>query len=132
MSVLVDTPIWSLSFRRIRLASPTIERLAELIASNQAVLIGPVRQEVLSGLSSAEQFVQLRDRLRSFPDPSLTELHWERAAEFRNLCRSRGVQGSSTDFLICAVADIERFSIFTTDQDFQHFARHLPIRLHSA
>lgn len=39
----------------------------------------------------------------------------ERAAEFYNHCRNKGVQGSNTDFLICAVAARFKTPIFTTD-----------------
>jgi len=44
--------------------------------------------------------------------------------------RSHGVQGSNVDFLICAAAYSYRTAIFTTDNDFRHFARHLPIKLY--
>ena len=52
------------------------------------------------------------------------------AAGFFNLCRSKGVQGSNTDFLICAVAVRAKVSIFTLDKDFDLFSKHLPIVLH--
>jgi predicted nucleic acid-binding protein len=129
MSVLVDTPIWSYSLRRIRPTSPFVDALADLINSNQALLIGPIRQEILSGINNSSQFTRLRDELRFFPDLRISERHWERAAECRNLCRSRGIQGSATDFVICAAAEIEGLPIFTTDRDFELFAGHLPIKL---
>jgi predicted nucleic acid-binding protein len=52
------------------------------------------------------------------------------AAQFFNICRAKGVQGSNTDFLICAVAVRWQLAIFTTDGDFTLFAKHLPIVLH--
>ncbi len=93
------------------------------------MIIGPVRQEVLSGIREQAQFDRVRDRLRPFADLPLAAQHFERAAEFYNTCRTRGVQGSPTDFLICAVADMEGLRIFTADGDFQHYARHLPVDL---
>jgi hypothetical protein len=36
-----------------------------------------------------------------------------------NMCQRRGIQGSNTDFLICAVAEMYELSIFTIDQDFK-------------
>jgi len=42
------------------------------------------------------------------------------------------VQGSNTDFLICAVAVRNQLAIYTTDKDFSIFAKHLPIILHAA
>lgn len=43
---------------------------------------------------------------------------------------SRGIQGSNTDFLICAVANRNKISIYTTDKDFELFSRHIQIVLH--
>jgi len=46
------------------------------------------------------------------------------------LRRANGIQGSNTDFLICAAAIRRRFSIFTADVDFKLFSRVLPLTLH--
>jgi predicted nucleic acid-binding protein len=129
MSVLVDTPIWSMLFRREGTRNRERGRLRDLVERGQAQIIGPIRQEVLSGMRSAEQFTRVRDGLRAFPDISLSETDYERAAEFYNLCRSKGIQGSNTDFLICAVAELNGLQIFTTDKDFPRYAQHLPIEL---
>lgn len=129
MSVLVDTTIWSLVFRKRSDPTPHVLHLHELLERGEAAILGPIRQEVLSGVRGKTQFFRLRNRLRAFPDVPLLEDHYERAAEFYNLCRAHDVQGSNTDFLICAAADLHGMPIYTTDQDFQYFARHLPIRL---
>ena len=70
--------------------------------------------------------------LRAFPDLEISRDDYEQAAAFHNVCRAKGIQGSNTDFLICAIASRNGFSIFTTDEDFTHFARLLPIALHTA
>jgi len=90
-----------------------------------------VRQEILSGIKSHAHFRTLRDHLRPFPDIELTIGDFESAAEFDNLCRGKGVQGSNIDFLICAVAVRRQMPIFTTDADFTLFQQYLPIKLHS-
>ncbi len=56
---------------------------------------------------------------------------YERAAEFLNLCSSQGIQGSNTDFLLCAVADRCGMAILTADESFPLYARYLPIVLHA-
>jgi len=130
MKVLVDTSIWSKALRRSEGQNP-IERqlLTDLIASQRALIIGPIRQEILSGIREERQFEELKDRLIPFPDiPLLTE-DFVTAAKFFNLCRAKGIQGSNTDFLICAVAVNNRLSIFTADEDFAHFQKVLPISL---
>ena len=130
MSVLVDTPVWSLALRR-KAPDPLVSAaLTDLIARRLVRLIGPVRQELLSGIASADQFEQLRKHLGSFPGMAITRPDYEQAAAFTNLCRSRGVQGSNTDFLICAVAVRTDCAIWTLDRDFLSYAKCLPIRLH--
>lgn len=130
MSVIVDTSVWSLAFRRRRATAPEAAVLATLLAEDDAILLGAVRQEVLSGIPDAADFRMLRDRLRDLPDYPLSVGHYEVAAESFNTCRSRGVQGSDTDFLLCAVSLLDRLPLFTTDRDFELFARHLAITLY--
>ena len=132
MKVLVDTSVWSLALRRNQPAdSPVETELIELIREVRGQMIGPVRQELLSGIKSQAQFQKLRNHLRAFPDLEVTTRDYESAAEFFNLCRAKGIQGSNTDFLICAVAARYNIPIFTTDEDFTLFKAHLPITLHS-
>ena len=96
----------------------------------RARMIGPIRQEILSGIRSESQFKKVRKHLESFPDfPILTE-DYVTAAKFFNRCRSKGIQGSNTDFLICAAAVRNKFSIYTTDKDFEVFSKHIQIVLH--
>ncbi|WP_242053511.1 PIN domain-containing protein [Nostoc parmelioides] len=102
MKVVIDTSVWSLALRRStsEQALPVVNQLRELIANDRVVLLGPVRQEVLSGIRTTEQFTRLRDSLRAFPDLELTIKDYELAAEFYNTCRSKGIQGANTDFLL--------------------------------
>ena len=76
MMVLVDTPIWSLALRRtVTDLSPREQSLTaalrELIQDRLARIIGPVRQELLSGIRLESVFRQVRDRLRAFEGPTL-------------------------------------------------------------
>lgn len=107
MRVVVDTSVWSLALRRNTPleAMPVVNQLRHLITDDQVALLGDVRQEVLSGIRYVEQFTRLRDYLRAFPNVELTPEDYEIAAEFYNTCRTNGIQGANTDFLICAVAD---------------------------
>lgn len=131
MKVLVDTSVWSLALRRgeVGESGPSCE-LRSLIADGRAQMIGPIRQEILSGVREEGQFKDLEVRLGAFPDLPLASEDYVCAARYFNLCRRNGVQGSNTDFLICAVAVRHRLAIFTTDKDFTSYARHLPIVLH--
>lgn len=132
MKVLVDTAIWSLALRRRGRPEnqSTRSELASLVEDGRVVMIGPIRQEILSGIKESAQFDRLREHLRAFPDIEISSSDYEEAASFFNRCRGKGIQGSNTDFLICAIAARNGFSIFTTDEDFTHFAGVLPIVLH--
>jgi predicted nucleic acid-binding protein len=131
MNVLVDTSIWSLALRRRTAQNAESTELAALVNEGRARLIGPIRQEILSGLRSTEQFERLRTRLRSFPDIPIVTEDYERAAELFNTCRNRGVQGHHVDFLISAIALREDLDIYTTDKDFSSYAQHVPVRLYA-
>ncbi len=132
MKVLVDTSVWSLALRRVTPQSDRwTEELSALVDAKRAFLIGPIRQELLSGIRDFGQFEAVRERLRGFPDVAMDETDYEGGADFCNRCRAQGLQGSHTDFLICSVAVRRAMSIFTTDRDFIGFERVLPIRLHA-
>ena len=91
MKVLVDTSVWSLAFRRRAPAHAFVDELRRLIINGRAALVGPVRQEVLSGIRDFTAFERLRDRLGAFPDEPLTTADYERAAPFRAVCAELGV-----------------------------------------
>ena len=130
MKVLVDTSVWSLVLRRNKSADQLLQAvLTELIKDFRVEVIGPVRQEILSGIKDADQFTLLKERLQAFPDLFLTTGDYELAAEYFNTCRNNGIQGSNTDFLICAAAVRNNLQILTTDKDFILFQKHIPIVL---
>lgn len=130
MKVLADTPVWSAAFRRADEVSALRGELEWLVANGAVAILGPIRQELLSGIKERAQFEQVRTALRVFPDVNLQVEDFEAAAEYYNICRGKGVQGSMTDFLICAVAVSRGMEIFTTDVDFEHYRKHLPIALY--
>ena len=129
MKALVDTCVWSQVLRHKSPNTELTKKLKELIQDGQISVIGPIRQELLSGIPNTKQFHQLKDLLSSFEDIPLKTGHFEKAAEFSNICRSKGIQGSTIDFLICAVAYIENLIIFTTDKDFENYKKYLSIQL---
>jgi len=136
MLVLVDTPIWSLALRRRDAdLNPREQRLTtalrELIQDGRAQLVGPVRQELLSGLREESSFRKLRDQLRAFEQVPLDVADYEEAARLNNQCRARGIAGSAIDFLICATALRRNWQIFTTDRDFPRYAAVLPLKLYN-
>jgi predicted nucleic acid-binding protein len=133
MTVLVDTPIWSCAYRRTQHSiqeASLIAELIDLIRREEAVFIGAICQELLSGINNKDLFEDVRTAMRGFVELSATLADYELAATYFNACRRQGVQGSATDFLICAVATSYGATIFTTDRDFERYAQVLGIRLH--
>lgn len=131
MNVLVDTSVWSLSLRRAKRVDDTASKeLAELIREGRVVMMGSIRQELLSGIKLKTQFELLRDHLRAFSDLTLESADYEEAAEAFNRCRERGIQGSNTDFLICAAALRREFAVYTIDKDFFQYQKVLEFKLH--
>lgn len=135
MIVLVDTTIWSLALRRrSRSLNQQEQRLVQewvrLVRSGEAALVGPVRQEILSGIRTPEAFTAIRQRLGDFRYVEIVPDDYDQAARFFNTCRSHGITGTAVDLLICAVAYRCGLPVFTTDVDFQHYGRYVGIRLH--
>lgn len=133
MPLLVDTSIWSLALRRKKHTAEEkilVSELKDLIRSLQVIMIGSVRQELLSGIADDSQYEKLKNRLAIFEDLPIYTEDYERAAHFYNICRTKGVQGSHIDFLICSVAANHKLPIFTLDQDFDTYAAHLPISIY--
>ena len=131
MKIIVDTCIWSLALRRNNVVqNPYIDELRSLIEEIRVQLIGPIRQELLSGIKSKKQFNTLKLHLEAFDDVDLEVKDYELAAEYFNAARKKGIQGSNTDFLICAISSRREMPILTTDKDFTNFHSVFPVSLH--
>jgi hypothetical protein len=131
MRVLPDTPIWSAALRRgEEVAGSSRDELSKLVNQGLVEIIGPIRQEILSGIRDRSKFEIVRDRLRVFPDLEIGTGDYEEAAAYYNRCRSKGIQGAFTDFVICAIAARHGLEIFTDDKDFLRYKTVLPIRLY--
>ena len=133
MKVIIDTCIWSEAFRKpIALRSKDVVfELQELIKEGRVVMIGAVRQELLSGIKLDKDYDKLKESMRAFEDYIIKTEDYEYASKLFNRCRRKGIQGANVDFLICSVAERNGVSIFTTDNDFKLFSEHIKIDLHN-
>jgi predicted nucleic acid-binding protein len=137
VNVLVDTTIWSLALRRrgediSAEEARLVARWTNLAREGEAILIGPIRQEVLSGVRDARMFTRLQYALSGFRLATIRPRDYDDAAAFYNTCRSHGVAATATDMLICAVAIRLRLPLFTTDADFVRYAQWIELRLFKA
>lgn len=137
-AVVVDTSALSLLMRRAQpgrlSAAETAVRgeVSRLATAGDLVLIGMVRQEVLSGIFNNQRFTTVRVALRAFRDHPVAREDHERAAEMFTVCRRAGIQGSVVDYLVCAVAERLGAPVLASDVDFERYASVLPVRLHSS
>jgi predicted nucleic acid-binding protein len=134
VTILVDTPVWSIAYRRAKRNlhdERVFDEWSTLVRQQEAAIIGPIRQEVLGGFANTARFELLRATLRAFIDLPLVVEDFEQAADLHNRCRRQGVQGSPADFLICAVSLRLDAPIFTTDRDFERYAQLTSVRLHA-
>jgi predicted nucleic acid-binding protein len=122
VKVIVDTCVWSLSLRRTNQAnlnSNEIQILAELkdaIRGRRAAILGPIRQEVLSGIRDKVRFAKTGDLLDPFLDEEITSEDYVQAARLFNLCRDNGIECGPVDILICSIAVSNGYKILTTDR----------------
>ena len=136
MKVLIDTSVWSQALRRQSSEVSSTDQvrvvnvLKELIHVSRIAMLGPVRQELLSGVKTQKQFETLQQILSVFSDETLQREDYEQAAKNFNQCRQGGVQGSNTDFLICAVSMLRGWPIYSLDRDFEQYQKHLKVKLH--
>src|SRR5574344_356154 len=130
--ILVDTSVWSMAFRKKKLLpdeQKLIDYLISLIRNRYVIMIGPIQQKILSGITDDNTFYELKNNLESFSDFEVTTEDYETAAEYFNLCRKHGIQGSHTDYLLCSVAESNNFKILTLDKDFLSYKKYIDIEI---
>lgn len=121
MKVLADTSVWSLALRRKDVSKLSVEErrftasLSEAIHDGRVAMIGPIRQELLSGVKDQTQFDKLKGVLEAFRDDPLSTDDYEQAARLYNVCRSWGVECGPVDILICAVAQQRKWTVLSND-----------------
>ena len=71
----------------------------------------------------------IKRKMSVFTDYVIQTSDYEFASECSNECRRHGIQGSHTDFLLCAVAIKNDWKIFTSDNDFFEYRKYLPIKI---
>ena len=125
MSVLVDTSVWSLAFRR---DSPSgareVRELSRILeVGEQVFTTGLVLQELLQGFSGPRARQQIVDRFSAIPLVAPDRHDHIEAAELRNHCRRAGIQVGTIDALLAQLCIRHDLTMLTADQDFQNVAR---------
>jgi len=131
MRLLVDTSVWSLALRKGGPADhAAVARLRKALEDQEDVFVtGAVLQEILQGLRSDAAFRKIAARLEPFPLLSLDRADYLAAARLRRTCAAHGVTLSTIDCQIAQAALRHDCHLLTTDQDFTHLSRCVPLRL---
>ena len=134
MKVIVDTSVWSLALGRSsseqQKISVAASKLNILLENGDRILLpGIIIQEILQGIKKQEQFSKVLKALTYFPIIEAKREDHIFAAKLFNLCRSKGIQASSVDFLISALSIQYKCHLLTNDTDFKHIAKHTNLKL---
>lgn len=131
MKYLVDTSVWSLALRKDGPASHTaVEKLALFLEEHQeVVIIGVILQEILQGFRQEATFVKVASYFDSFPLLDLRRDDFITAAKIRRTATTKGLSLSTPDCQIAAAAIEHQCHLLTTDKDFEHLSRWVPLKL---
>lgn len=130
MTLFVDTSVWSLALRRDSPGHPAVGFLADSLRRAEPILTtGLVLQELLQGFRGAKARDAILERFAALP---LLVPHRDdhvAAADLRSTCRRHGIQVGTIDALLAQLCLRHDLLLLTTDRDFEHVARHVPLRL---
>ncbi|HEY3547329.1 MAG TPA: PIN domain-containing protein [Propionicimonas sp.] len=131
MTLLVDTSVWSLTFRRDAPPNvPEVDELKRALAGAELVATtGLILQELLQGFVPAKARAQIEDRFTAVATIQPDRDDHVAAADLWTRCRHAGVQMGTVDALIAQLAVRHDLTLLTTDKDFAHAAMHCPLRL---
>jgi predicted nucleic acid-binding protein len=131
MSLLVDTSVWSLAFRRdVEQSGAEVRALRHALERGETVVsTGLILQELLQGLQGAKAKTALLAHFSALPMISPARNDHVAAAELRNHCRRNGVQLGTIDALLAQICIQHELVLLSADADFEHAARFCRLRL---
>jgi predicted nucleic acid-binding protein len=131
MTLLVDTSVWSLAFRRDHDGDvPQVRALRDALQGSQTVVTtGLVLQELLQGFAGPRARRDLIERFSALPLISPDRRDHMDAADLRNRCRRAGIQVGTIDALIAQLCIRHDLTLLTTDNDFAAVAKQSPLRV---
>lgn len=130
MNVLVETSVWSLALRRDAATAPEVALLARALKMGDTVLTtGLILQELLQGFEGPRASDQIMRHFAVLPFIAPDVQDHVEAAKLRNLCRRKGVQVGTIDALIAQLCIRHELQLLSSDRDFRHIAKHVPLVL---
>jgi predicted nucleic acid-binding protein len=134
VTLLVDTSVWSLAFRRDGDSnSPGVDALrAALAGGDSIVTTGLILQELLQGFAGPRARKEIVERFAALPLLVPDRRDYVDAAELRNHCRRSGIQVGTIDALIAQLCIRHGLTLLTADGDFAMIAKHSPLKVWKA
>jgi predicted nucleic acid-binding protein len=131
VTLLVDTSVWSLAFRRnTDSLAPEVQALRTALDGGESIVTtGLILQELLQGFAGPRARKDLIQRFTALPLLVPDRADYIDAAELRNLCRRSGVQLGTIDALLAQLCLRHDLTLLTTDGDFALAARHCALRV---
>jgi predicted nucleic acid-binding protein len=132
MTLLVDTSVWSLAFRRDHggVATPEVGMLRHALEGGDIIVTtGLILQELLQGFTGPRARKDIVERFSALPLLTPDRQDHVDAAELRNRCRRAGVQVGTIDALLAQLCIRYEMTLLTADRDFVLAAAHCPLRL---
>jgi predicted nucleic acid-binding protein len=131
VTLLVDTSVWSLAFRRDAAPSePEVLLLRDaLFGSDVVVTTGLVLQELLQGFAGAKAGAMIVERFSALPLLQPGREDHIAAAELRNSCRRAGTQVGTIDALLAQLCIRHDLTLLSTDNDFKRIAKYCALRV---
>ena len=131
MRLFVDTSVWSLALRRDRPSERgPVAALSHALEEGQPVITtGLVLQELLQGFAGPKARQQILSAFSALPLLVPDRDDHIAAATLRNTCRRGGVQAGTIDALIAQLCVRHDLSLLSTDEDFEHIARHTSLKI---
>jgi predicted nucleic acid-binding protein len=131
VTLLVDTSVWSLAFRRdTESLTPQVAALQGALSGGESIVTtGLILQELLQGFSGARAHKELIQRFAALPLIVPDRQDYIDAANLRNLCRRSGVQLGTIDSLLAQLCIRHDLTVLTTDRDFSVAAEHCALKV---
>lgn len=118
--ILVDTSAWVEFFRG---KGPLMDRVDDLLGSNDVALCGPVITELRRGLRSASERRRVIPLLAGCHQLSQPADLWDEAGELGYVLARKGSTVKTLDLLIAVYALVHAVPILAADRDFELIRR---------
>lgn len=125
--ILADTSAWVASFSKTG-HEPLKATMRELIENGSLVITGVVLLELLQGTKDEAGLESLRKKLKVLPSLPTPEEIWVSSAKLSLSLRAKGVQASTPDILIAALAIEHDCVLIHCDRDYEYMKKHTSLK----